>query len=49
MSIVLGIDPGLDGAIAELTEAGELVERFLETAHIRGIPSERRGIYTLVR
>jgi hypothetical protein len=25
MSIVLGIDPGLDGAIAELTEAGELV------------------------
>jgi crossover junction endodeoxyribonuclease RuvC len=25
MSIVLGIDPGLDGAIAILTEAGELV------------------------
>jgi crossover junction endodeoxyribonuclease RuvC len=25
MSIVLGIDPGLDGAIAVLTEAGELV------------------------
>lgn len=25
MSIVLGIDPGLDGAIAEMTEAGELV------------------------
>ena len=25
MNIVLGIDPGLDGAIAELTEAGELL------------------------
>jgi crossover junction endodeoxyribonuclease RuvC len=25
MSIILGIDPGLDGAIAVLTEAGELV------------------------
>ena len=26
-----------------------LVDRFLETAHMRGIPSERRGIYTVVR
>ncbi len=30
-------------------EVPKLVDRFLETAHIQGIPSERRGVYTVVR